>query len=72
MMQFMAGDSECNRPHSHFIIVGDAAPAPGISRKVFEEEHRCAAHRLVFLDDVAQSYVGEVGIRSERILIEAG
>ena len=31
VMQFMAGDSECNRPDSHFIIVGDAAPAPVIS-----------------------------------------
>ena len=71
VMQFMAGDSERKRPDGNFIVVGRAAPVPGIIRKVFEEEHCGVADRLVFLDNAAQSDAGEAGIGSETVLIEA-
>ena len=68
----MARDGERERPDADFVVVGDAAPAPGFVRKMFEQEYGCAADRFVLLNDFAQRDVVEIRVCREGILIEAG
>jgi hypothetical protein len=54
VMQFVSGDSEGQRAHRHFVLVGDAAAEPGVSREPAQQSDTGAAHVRELLRQIGE------------------